>query len=101
MPINVFLVDDSATVRAVLKMLLEKDPDICVIGVAATADIALKKMSKQWPDVIVSDLEMPGMHGLEFLKYIREHRPTPFVVCSSHVGPGAKASLDALALGAR
>lgn len=100
MPINVFLVDDSATVRAVLKIILEKDKDICVIGVAATADIALKKMSKQWPDVIVSDLEMPGMHGLEFLKYIREHRPTPFVVCSSHVGPGAKASLDALALGA-
>lgn len=100
MPINVFLVDDSATVRAVLKMILEKDKDICVIGVAATADIALKKMSKQWPDVIISDLEMPGMHGLEFLKYIREHRPTPFVVCSSHVGPGAKASLDALTLGA-
>ncbi len=100
MPINVFLVDDSATVRAVLKLILEKDPDICVIGVAATADIALKKMGKQWPDVIVSDLEMPGMHGLDFLKYIREHHPTPFVVCSSHVGPGAKASLDALALGA-
>lgn len=43
MPINVFLVDDSATVRAVLKIILEKDKDICVIGVAATADIALKK----------------------------------------------------------
>ncbi len=100
MPIKVFLVDDSATVRAVLKMILEKDPDIHVIGVAATADIALKKMEKQWPDVIVSDLEMPGMHGLDFLKYIREHHPTPFVVCSSHVGPGAKASVDALTLGA-
>lgn len=100
MTINVFLVDDSATVRAVLKMILEKDPDITVLGVAASADIALKKMAKQWPDVIISDLEMPGMHGLDFLKYIREHRPTPFVVCSSHVGPGAKASIDALALGA-
>jgi two-component system chemotaxis response regulator CheB len=100
MPINVFLVDDSATVRAVLKMILEKDPEICVLGAAASADIALKKMAKQWPDVIVSDLEMPGMHGLDFLKYVREHRPTPFVVCSSHVGPGAQASIDALALGA-
>jgi two-component system chemotaxis response regulator CheB len=57
-------------------------------------------MQKDWPDVIVSDLEMPGMHGLEFLRYIRANRPTPFVVCSSHVGPGAQASLDALALGA-
>lgn len=100
MPINVFLVDDSATVRTVLKMILEKDPEICVLGVAANAEIALKKMAKQWPDVIVSDLEMPGMHGLEFLKYIKTNRPTPFVVCSSHVGPGAKASIDALALGA-
>jgi two-component system chemotaxis response regulator CheB len=100
MPINVFLVDDSATVRTVLKMILEKDPEICVLGVAANAEIALKKMAKHWPDVIVSDLEMPGMHGLDFLKYIKANRPTPFVVCSSHVGPGAKASIDALALGA-
>ena len=100
MPINVFLVDDSATVRTVLKIILEKDPEICVVGVAANAEIALKKMAKQWPDVIVSDLEMPGMHGLDFLKYIKANRPTPFVVCSSHVGPGAKASIDALALGA-
>ena len=100
MPINVFLVDDSATVRTVLKMILEKDPDICVIGVAANAEIALKKMARQWPDVIVSDLEMPGMHGLDFLKYIKANHPTPFVVCSSHVGLGAKASIDALALGA-
>jgi chemotaxis response regulator CheB len=43
MPINVFLVDDSATVRTVLKMILEKDPEICVLGVAANAEIALKK----------------------------------------------------------
>lgn len=100
MPIQVFIVDDSATVRTVLKMILEKDPEISVLGVAANPDIALKKMAKQWPDVIVSDLEMPGMHGLDFLRYLREHRPTPFVVCSSHVGPGAKASIDALALGA-
>lgn len=100
MPINVFLVDDSATVRTVLKMILEKDPEICVLGVAANPDIALKKMARHWPDVIVSDLEMPGMHGLDFLRYLKENRPTPFVVCSSHVGPGAKASIDALALGA-
>lgn len=100
MPINVFIVDDSATVRTVLKIILEKDPEIFVLGVAANPDIALKKMAKQWPDVIVSDLEMPGMHGLDFLKYLKANRPTPFVVCSSHVGPGAKASIDALTLGA-
>jgi two-component system chemotaxis response regulator CheB len=94
------IVDDSATVRTVLKMILEKDPDIIVIGVAPNPDIALKKMQREWPDVIVSDLEMPGMHGLDFLRYLKENHPTPFVVCSSHVGPGAQASLDALALGA-
>lgn len=100
MPVNIFIVDDSATVRMALKMILEKDPDICVLGVAATAEIALRKMANHWPDVIVSDLEMPGMHGLDFLRYLNEYRPTPFVVCSTQVGPGAKASIDALALGA-
>lgn len=100
MSIRVYIVDDSATVRTVLKMLLEKEPEIHVLGTAANASIALRKMDKDWPDVIITDLEMPGMHGLDFIRHVTRSRPTPFVVCSSHVGAGAKAAMDALALGA-
>ena len=100
MPVKVYIVDDSATVRTVLGMLLEKDPDIEVLGTAANASIALRKMEKQWPDVIITDLEMPGMHGLDFIRHVMQTRPTPFVVCSSHVGHGAAAAVEALSLGA-
>jgi two-component system chemotaxis response regulator CheB len=100
MTVKVFIVDDSATVRTVLSMLLEKDPDIEVLGTAANVSIALRKMEKQWPDVIITDLEMPGMHGLDFIRHVMQTRPTPCVVCSSHVGHGAAAAVEALALGA-
>lgn len=100
MPVRVYIVDDSATVRTVLGMLLEKDPDIEVLGTAANASIALRKMEKQWPDVIITDLEMPGMHGLDFIRHVMQTRPTPFVVCSSHAGHGAAAAVEALSLGA-
>lgn len=100
MTIKIYIVDDSATVRTVLKMILEKEPEIEVLGTAANASIALRKMDKAWPDVIITDLEMPGMHGLDFIRHVTRTRPTPMVVCSSHVGSGAKAAMDALALGA-
>lgn len=100
MAVTVYIVDDSATVRTVLSMMLEKDPDIQVLGTAANASIALRKMEKQWPDVIITDLEMPGMHGLDFIRHVMQTRPTPFVVCSSHVGHGAAAAVEALSLGA-
>jgi len=98
--ISVFIVDDSALVRSALTIILSKVPEIHVLGVASNPKLALTKMKKQWPDVIISDLEMPEMHGLEFLDYLNKNHPTPFIVCSSYAGVGAQASIDALALGA-
>lgn len=98
--IRVFVVDDSALVRSSLSLLLGKVPDIELIGAAANPRLALTKMKRDWPDVIISDLEMPEMDGITFLKYLNETHPTPFIVCSSHTGAGAKYSLDALSLGA-
>ncbi len=100
MTINVFIVDDSATARTALKLLLEGSDDINVIGVASNPVIALKRMNIRWPDVIISDLEMPEMDGLTFLKHIRQNRPTPFIVFSNHTGSSAMSSVEALSLGA-
>lgn len=100
MTINVYIVDDSATARAALRLILENSDEINVLGVASTPLIALKRMQKAWPDVIISDLEMPEMTGIEFLRYLQRNRPTPFIVFSNYTGSSADSSIEALALGA-
>lgn len=100
MTTNVYIVDDSATARTALKIILENSDDINVLGVASTPLIALKRMQKAWPDVIISDIEMPEMDGIEFLRYLQRNRPTPFIVFSNYTGSSADISIEALALGA-
>jgi len=100
MTINVFIVDDSATARTGLSLILENSDEVNVIGVASNPLIALKRMDKLWPDVIISDLEMPEMNGFEFLQHLQLNRPTPFVVFSNFTGSSAAASVEALSQGA-
>ena len=71
-----------------------------VYAVANDPIFAYSKMQKQWPDVIVLDIEMPRMDGISFLKKIMAERPTPVVICSSLAEKGAELSLNALAAGA-
>jgi len=99
-PIKVLLVDDSAVVRQVLQALLDQEPDIQVVAVASDPVFALDKMSKEWPDVIVLDIEMPRMDGITFLKKIMTEHPTPVVICSSLTEKGAETTVQALAAGA-
>lgn len=98
--IQVMIVDDSAVVREVLQSLLDGLPDIRVIGVAPDPIFARQKMQRQWPDVLVLDIEMPRMDGLAFLRQIMRERPTPTVICSSLTEQGAETTLQALAAGA-
>jgi two-component system chemotaxis response regulator CheB len=98
--IKVLLVDDSAVVRQVNRETLEKEADIEVIGAVADPLYAIEKMKQVWPDVIVTDIEMPRMDGITFLKKIMAEHPTPFVVCSSLAEKGAAATMEALAAGA-
>ncbi|MBI6619372.1 chemotaxis response regulator protein-glutamate methylesterase [Pseudomonas corrugata] len=98
--INVLLVDDSAVVRQVLLAILNDTPDINVIGAASDPIFAMDKLAKEWPDVIVLDVEMPRMDGITFLKKIMSERPTPVVICSSLTPKGAETTLQAMAAGA-
>lgn len=98
--ITVMIVDDSAVVRQVNRQTLEREPDIEVLGVAADPLYALDKMKRQWPDVLVIDIEMPRMDGLTFLKKIMSEHPTPTIVCSSLAEIGTAATIEALAAGA-
>ena len=99
--IKVLLVDDSAVVRQTLKDVLETDPEIRVIAVANDPLFALVKMEAERPDVIVSDVEMPRMDGLTFLKKIMGmDNPIPVVICSSKTEDGSDNALKALEYGA-
>ncbi|MEO4046454.1 chemotaxis response regulator protein-glutamate methylesterase [Pseudomonas sp. CAU 1711] len=98
--IKVFIVDDSALVRQVLTACLDSHPGISVIGQAADPLFALEKMNREWPDVLVLDVEMPRMDGITFLRKIMAERPTPAIICSSLTESGANITLEALAAGA-
>ncbi|MBP5419591.1 MAG: chemotaxis response regulator protein-glutamate methylesterase [Bacteroidales bacterium] len=98
--IRVLVVDDSAVVRQSLSTILENDPEIEVMGTAADPIIAVKKISKEVPDVITLDIEMPRMDGLTFLKKIMTQHPIPVVVISSLTQRGTETAMKALEYGA-
>lgn len=100
MPIHVLIVDDSAVVRQVLASALAQDPAIHVDAAVADPLFALEHMKKHWPDVIVTDIEMPRMDGVTFVRKIMTERPTPIVVCSSLTERGAETTMQVLSLGA-
>ena len=98
--IKVLVVDDSAVVRKVMSAILERDPEIRVIGTAHDPLFAIEKMRRDWPDVITLDVEMPRMDGITFLGKLMAERPTPVVICSSLTTENAETTLQALAAGA-
>jgi len=98
--IKVLIVDDSAVVRQTLKDLIESDPHLEVMGVASDPIFALKRMETDRPDVIISDVEMPRMDGLTFLRKVMETSPIPVVICSSMTEAGSENALKAMEYGA-
>ncbi|KQU54997.1 chemotaxis protein [Bosea sp. Leaf344] len=99
-PIRVLIVDDSASVRQVMTQVLQEDPGIAVIGAAADAFAAARRLQAELPDVIILDIEMPGMDGLTFLRKIMAQRPIPVIICSTLTEAGSRALFDALEAGA-
>ena len=81
--IRVLLVDDSASVRAVLKRFFRKTRDIEVVGEAEDGAQAVQLVIDLQPHVVVMDLQMPVLDGYDATERIMEVRPTPIVVLSS------------------
>lgn len=98
--IRTLIVDDSASIRAVLARILSADPEIEVVGQAPEPHTARQMIKDLEPDVITLDVEMPGMDGLSFLERIMRLRPMPVVMCSTLTAKGAAVTIEALRLGA-
>ena len=100
-PIRVMLVDDSLTVRTVFARIIEPEADMVLAGQAGTAEAALTQLGAARPDVILLDLEMPGMGGLRALpRILAEAQGTQVLVVSSLTEAGAWHSLEAMTAGA-
>ena len=96
--IRVLIVDDSAFSRQVIRKMLDKDTDIEVAGISSDGIDAMTKTIKLRPDLITLDLEMPGMDGFTFLRWLMKKRPTPVIIVSSY--SDSKTVFKALELGA-
>lgn len=98
---KVLIVDDSVVVRRLLTKVLSEDPALEVVGVAAHGRIALTKIPQVNPDLVILDVEMPEMGGLETLAEIRKLYPRlPVIMFSALTEHGAAVTLEALSLGA-
>lgn len=98
--IKVLIVDDSALIQALVKSVLESDPQIEVVGIAENPLVARKLIKELNPDVITLDVEMPEMDGITFLDHLMRLRPMPVVMLSTLTTKGADITLEALELGA-
>src|SRR5918993_1534098 len=100
-PIRVLVVDDSPTVRAVFARLIGDEEDLELAAAEDSAERALATLLQTAPDVILLDLDMPGMGGLDAIPRMLELAdPARILVVSPLTGRGAEPPLEAFSLGA-
>jgi two-component system chemotaxis response regulator CheB len=97
--VRVVVVDDSASVRTVFSRVLDQSGRVKVVGTARDAFEAREVIVKENPDVILLDIEMPGMSGVKFLEKLMQHFPIPTIMVSS-LNPEDDAAVRALEIGA-
>lgn len=99
--IGVLVVDDSAVTRNLVTRALEQTPSVYVAGSAPNGLIALQRLAELRPDVMILDVEMPEMGGLETLRRAKKLHPQLRVVMfSAYTERGGETTLEALGLGA-
>ncbi|MCA9153324.1 MAG: chemotaxis response regulator protein-glutamate methylesterase [Pirellulaceae bacterium] len=99
--IRVMICDDSAVMRRILTTVLSEDAELEIVYAAQHGRDALDNLDQAKPDVVVLDVEMPVMDGIQTVAAIRrKHRTLPIVMFSSLTSRGAEATFEALSAGA-
>jgi two-component system chemotaxis response regulator CheB len=99
--ISVLIVDDSALMRSLIGKIVEATPGLRVADKAMNGRFALQKIARSKPDIIVLDIEMPEMNGIEFLRERKKlGMDIPVVILSSIAKEGARVTMECLDLGA-
>jgi len=100
MPVKVLVVDDSMVMRKLIKDIISASPEIEIVGDANNGKVALEKTESLKPDVVLLDIEMPVMTGVEYLKNIGGKTTAKVIVLSSLTQEDAEISKEVIALGA-
>ncbi len=99
--IRVLVVDDSPVFRRFVSEELGRDAALEVVGTAANGRTALARVGQTNPDLVLLDVELPELDGLETLRELRKTHPRlPIIMFSALTSRGAAVTLDALSLGA-
>ena len=99
--VRVMIVDDSLTVRTIFRRMVEGDQRMDVVATASSAERAIAQLTSTQVDVILLDLEMPGMGGLEALpSLLKASGEAQILVVSTLTDDGAEATMAALSMGA-
>ncbi|MFD2261388.1 response regulator [Lacibacterium aquatile] len=97
---NILVVDDSFIMRTIIKDIVESDPDLKVVGMAENGKIGLQKARELKPDLILLDIEMPEMTGIEMLQRLMLVGKIKVIIISSVGQVGSPQALQARKLGA-
>jgi two-component system chemotaxis response regulator CheB len=97
---KVLVVDDSFVMRTLIKDIVSVDPDLLVVGEAINGIETLEKVRLLQPDLLLLDIEMPGMDGIECMKRLKLLSPCKVVIVSSVAQAGSQQAMEARKLGA-
>ena len=97
---RILIVDDSFVMRALLRGIVTSDPDLEVAGEATNGLEALQQIKEMAPDLVLLDIEMPHMDGIECLKRLRLMSKVPVIIVSSVAQAGSPQAVEARKFGA-